>query len=119
MVIREVKILIAILSLYFLLSLAAHRDPEVALFSSLHVGLTLFLALVVFEVAERYGIEKSRAVVYIFTMLFLAIAVLDNLLYGSSPISSKRVFFLGGFCPCYLPDFHLWQNRWHPKASRV
>jgi len=96
-VIREVKILIAVLSLYFLLSLAAHGDPEVALFSSLRVGLVLVLAFAMFEVAKRYDIEKGRAVVYIFTMLFLAIAVLDNLLYGSSPISSKRVFFLWTF----------------------
>lgn len=65
MVIREVKILLAVLSLYFLLSFAAYRDVEIALFSSLKIGLILILALVMLIVAERYGIEKNRAVIFV------------------------------------------------------
>ena len=97
MVIREVKILLAILSLYFLLSLATHGDPEVALFSSLHVGLILFLALVVFEVGEKRGIEKSTAIIYIFVLLLFAVVILNNLIFGGSLLSLKQLSVLGTF----------------------
>ncbi|ADC64516.1 conserved hypothetical protein [Ferroglobus placidus DSM 10642] len=97
MVIREVKILLAVLSLYFLLSFAAYRDVEIALFSSLKIGLILILALVMLIVAERYGIEKNRAVIFVFILLFLTVTVLDHLFYGRSLLSSKQAFFLVTF----------------------
>ncbi len=102
--IREVKILLAVMLSYFLLSLVAHRSLGAALFSSLHVGLISVLALVIFRFVKRRGVGNSKAIIYVFAPL-LAVVILNNLIFGSPLLSTKQLFFLATFITATLLIF--------------